>query len=85
MYLRVILKRAERNDEDVSVSSLTLFPFLAELLLFCSAFCTIKIKAFEVSEFAYFIFSRDFVTASYASGSIKLEQHNEFQEASNLH
>lgn len=35
---------------------LMLFPFLVELLLFCSAFCTIKIKAFEVSEFAYFIF-----------------------------
>lgn len=48
--------RAERNYGNVSVSSLMLFPFLVELLLFCSAFCTIKIKAFEVSEFAYFIF-----------------------------
>lgn len=49
-------ERAERNEANISVSSLMLFPFLVELLLFCSAFYTIKMKAFEVSEFAYFIF-----------------------------
>lgn len=49
-------ERAERNDANISVSSLMLFPFLVELLLFCSEFYTIKMKAFEVYEFAYFIF-----------------------------
>lgn len=79
-------ERAERNDANISVSSLMLFPFLVELLLFCSAFYTIKMKAFEVFEFAYFFFFfRDFVIAFYASDSIKLEQQDEFQEASNLH
>lgn len=65
---------------------LMFFPFLVELFLFCSAFYTIKMKAFEVSEFAYFIiFFRDFVIVSYASDSIKSVQQDEFQEGSNLH
>lgn len=53
---RAILKKLKDLLQTYKFSSLRLVPFLVELLELCSAFCTIKIKAFEVSEFAYFIF-----------------------------